>query len=401
MMVAKDDIPPLLRPFASPRAFAQAARLVLRQARDRLSHPRGTRLVMGNALTARFLLSLRRTGVTLTLNTEVITLLRDGGGVIGLEVEEGGARRTVRARRGVVLATGGFSGSAAWRARLYGHLPIQESVAFEGNTGAGLDLALSVGGALEADHASPGFWMPVSIWKRQDGTRSVFPHIILDRAKPGLIAVNTAGRRFVNEANSYHDFVLGMLRSNETVPTVPAWLVCDAHFLRKYGLGMVHPGARRLGPVLRDGYLRRAPTLDALAREIGVDAGGLAATVREHNRSAETGRDDAFGKGSNALNRNNGDPAHGPNPCLGPIARAPFYAMAVHPADLGTSAGLAADADGRVLDAAGHAIPGLYACGNDRASVMRGHYPGPGVTLGPAIAFGYRAAIHAARRNSS
>jgi FAD binding domain len=172
--------------------------------------------------------------------------------------------------------------------------------------------------------------------------------------------------------------------------------VCDRAFMRKYGLGLVHPGTRRLARFA--GYLIEAPTIEALAAAIGVDPAALRATVAENNRCAETGVDEAFGRGSSELNRFNGDPVRAPNPCLGPIATPPFVALRVEPAAIGTSIGLAADADGRVLGRDGAPIPGLYACGNDMASVMRGHYPGPGITLGPALAFGYRVAMHAAGR---
>ena len=116
-----------------------------------------------------------------------------------------------------------------------------------------------------------------------------------------------------------------------------------------------------------------------------------------NNRSAETGVDEDFGKGSTEFDRNNGDPSHGPNPCVGSIGTAPYYAMAVYPSTLGSSVGLKADADGRVLSPSGMPIPGLYACGNDMASIMRGHYPGPGITLGPGMVFAYRAAMAIAK----
>jgi succinate dehydrogenase/fumarate reductase flavoprotein subunit len=124
-----------------------------------------------------------------------------------------------------------------------------------------------------------------------------------------------------------------------------------------------------------------------------VDAAGLRETVQRHNRFAETGEDEEFGKGSTEFDRHNGDPQHAPNPCLGRIATPPYYAMAVYPSTLGTSVGLRADPDGRVLSKSGEPIAGLYVCGNDMASIMRGHYPGPGITLGPALVFAYRAAM--------
>jgi succinate dehydrogenase/fumarate reductase flavoprotein subunit len=247
------------------------------------------------------------------------------------------------------------------------------------------------GAAIEDDHASPMFWSPVSdtAWFRRG--RGAYPHLSLDRAKPGLIAVNAAGRRFVNEALSYHEFVAGMHRSHETAPSIPAWLVCDREFLHKYGLGRIPPGRRQWRRAVRKGYLVSAPTIEALAEKIGVDATGLRETVAHSNRYAETGVDEAFGKGETIFDRNNGDPEHKPNPCLGVIATPPFYAMAVYPSTLGSSIGLRTDADGRALSSEGEPIRGLFACGNDMASIMRGNYPGPGITLGPGMVFAYRA----------
>ena len=251
--------------------------------------------------------------------------------------------------------------------------------------------------AVEDDHAQPAFWTPVSETGWLAGGRGAYPHLALDRAKPGLIAVNAAGRRFVDEAVSYHEFVVGMHRSHETVPTIPAWLVCDRAFIERYGLGRVPPGRRSWRKLIASGYLVEADTLDALAAKIKVDAAGLRDSVARNNRSAETGVDEDFGKGSTDFDRHNGDPGHKPNPCVGPIETPPYYAMAVYPSTLGSSVGLKADADGRVLSASGAPIPGLYACGNDMASIMRGHYPGPGITLGPGMVFAYRAAMAIAK----
>jgi succinate dehydrogenase/fumarate reductase flavoprotein subunit len=238
--------------------------------------------------------------------------------------------------------------------------------------------------------------MPCSVLELPDGSQSVYPHIVLDRAKPGLLAVNQAGRRFVNEADSYHDFVLGMLRSDQQVPSVPAHLICDHAFIGRYGIGLVRPGARTLRPYIDAGYLVRGETLSSLAAAIGVDGDALQRTVADYNRFAESGVDEEFGRGATDLNRFNGDPDHRPNPCLGPVGPGPFYAVAVWPADLANSAGLRTDGESRVL-AVDHApIPGLYACGNDAASIFRGAYPGPGATIGPAIVFAWRAARHAA-----
>jgi len=396
MSVSKDDIAPLLKPLASRAALRHVVTLLSRHARDRLRHPRGTRLVMGNALIARLLLSLRQRGVDPLMGVAVQQLHEDGGRVSGATLSQGGRTWRVQARCGVVLACGGFGHAPEWRQRL---LPAQtHSLMFEGNTGDGLRLAQSVGAAIdETGHRTPAFWVPVSVLRQADGTEQRFPHFALDRAKPGLIAVDASGRRFVNEGDSYHDFVLAMLNASPQ-PAVPAHLICDAHFLHRYGLGLVRPGAWRLRPYLRAGYLKRAPTLAALAGQLGVDPEGLRVTVSRHNGFAHTGVDLDYGKGTSELNRFNGDPTHTPNPCIGPIAAAPFYAVTVWPGDAGTSVGLRTDVDARVLGRDGQAIEGLYAAGADMASIMRGRYPGPGVTLGPAMVFAWRAVMHAVGR---
>ncbi|HEY7244853.1 MAG TPA: FAD-dependent oxidoreductase [Xanthobacteraceae bacterium] len=392
MMVGRDDIEPLARPFASTAAFQAAASLLWRHATDRLRYRRGTRLLMGNALAARLLYSLRRSGVPVWLNASLQELAVAGDRVTGALISIGGKPQRVIARRAVVLATGGFGGSVE-RLNERVRPPLEHVVAFSGAAGDGMRIARAVGAAVEDDHAEPAFWSPVSATPWLAGGCGVFPHLSLDRAKPGLIAVNAAGRRFVNEALSYHEFVIGMHRSHAAVPTIPAWLVCDRDFLNKYGLGRVPPGRYSLRRFIANKYLIEAGSLDELARRIAVDAAGLQRSVEEHNRFAETGEDEELGKGATEFDRHNGDPRQQPNPCLGRIARAPYYAMAVYPSTLGSSVGLRTDADGRVLNAAGDPIPGLFACGNDMASIMRGHYPGPGITLGPALVFAYRAAM--------
>ncbi len=390
LMIGRDDIPHFLKPFGSAGSFLQVARLLLAHAADRLRHRRGARLLMGNALVARLLFSLREQRIPLWTHCGLIGLIGDRNGIEGAIVEIGGARKRIRARRGVVLATGGFSHSPALRAELLRH-PAKESVAFAGDSGDGLAAARAIGAALGPPSEQAAFWMPASILE-EGSCRTVFPHIVLDRAKPGLIAVNAQGRRFVNEADSYHDFVEGMFRAQ----AVPAWLVCDRSFIRDYGIGLVHPGSTdaAIARFVRAGYLKRGDTLAELAARTGIDVANLQETVAAHNCFAESGIDEAFGKGSNALNRHNGDPANTPNPCLRPIVHRPFFAVAVVPADLGTSTGLRTDQDARVLDPDGSAIAGLYACGNDMNSIMAGAYPGPGTTLGPALVFAYRAVMH-------
>ncbi len=395
MMVAKADIAPLLGRFKSPGNFLHAARLALRYFLDRLYYPRGTRLTMGNALVARLFHSLRQKAVPVLLESPIESLLTENGAVTGANIRHKGDTLRVRARRGVILATGGWGHDPAMRAACMPEPTPQYSLAYPANTGDGVALAKGLGANIRKQR-SGGLWAPASVTLRRDGTHGLYPHFLYDRAKPGLIAVNAAGRRFVNEGCSYHDFGEAMFEAHRQSPCMPAWLICESAFVAAYGLGAIHPGTRDLAPHIASGYLSVADSLQALAQKIGVDAAGLAASVAEHNEYAKTGVDLAFGKGSTELNRYNGDPNQSGNPSLKPIVQGPFCAMAVWPADISVSASLVTDENARILDAAGRPIAGLYACGNDMASIFGGHYPGPGTTLGPAMTFGYRAAMHAA-----
>lgn len=386
MMVNRKDIDALLGAKRSLSALRHSLGLVSRFARDRLRWKRGTRLVMGNALAGQLLLAADEAGTVLRRNAAVDALVTEGRRVAGVRMADGS---TVTARLGVVLATGGFGQNATLRTEHVPHAAAHRSMSPAGNTGDGLSLARAAGAAMQRAGAGAAFWAPVSVLRTGDGTETVFPHLIMDRQKPGILAVNAAGRRFVNEATSYHGFVEGMHRAHESVPSIPAWLVCDAAFLRCYGMGLVRPGGPSLTRFMAAGYLKQAPTLEKLAAAIQVPADGLLASVAQMNEAARTGVDEAFGRGASAYDRYLGDPLHQPNPCLGPIGTAPFYAIQVWPGDIGTAAGLDTDAKARVLDKDGAPIPGLYACGNDMASIMGGTYPAAGITLGPNLTFGF------------
>lgn len=395
MMVGKADISPLIGRFRSIANFAYSAKLFLRYLSDRLTYARGTRLMMGNALVARLFYSLRKRDVPILFDASIIEVDGDRHGVKGAQLKIGNRKILVKARKGVVLATGGYAHNKGFRETFMPRPVPTYSMGSSDNKGDGVEIGLRLGAVMTPEKSTSGLWAPVSIVPRSDGTKGLFPHLVLDRAKPGMIAVNTTGRRFVNEAVSYHDFVLAMFECNKTTPTIPAWLICDSAFLGKYGLGVIYPGYRNPAKFVDNGYLVSAADLGELAEKVGIDAGQLHNTVTRYNGFAETGMDIDFGKGETELNRFNGDANHKPNPCVGPLIEPPFYALAVWPADIAVSTGLATDADARVLGHDGKPIPGLYACGNDMASVMAGSYPGPGTTLGPAIVFAYRAAMHA------
>ncbi|MCE3247832.1 MAG: fumarate reductase/succinate dehydrogenase flavoprotein domain protein [Geminicoccaceae bacterium] len=396
MMVDRSDAGQLLNATRSLACSWHALRLLTRYGIDRLRHHRGTRLVMGNALAGRLLLSLRSQSVAIRTRAEVVELVERQGRIEGVVLAAGTGPRRLLARRGVVLATGGFSRHPKLRRELLpeptpAHSPLVATV-----TGDGIELGRAIGGRLGEGHADAAFWAPVSVRQRRDGSTAVFPHFVLDRGKPGLIAVDSGGRRFVNEATTYHRFGQAIYAAHRVRPTIPCCFVCDHRFVVSYGLGMVRPRGLGLASAVADGYLTRADTLPGLAAALGIDPLGLERTVARHNEFARTGVDLEFAKGSDAYQQNLGDPAHGPNPCLGPLEAPPFYALRVYPGDIGASVGLVTDANARVLRADDRPVPGLYACGNDMDSLMAGTYPGPGITLGPAMTFGYLAARHAA-----
>jgi succinate dehydrogenase/fumarate reductase flavoprotein subunit len=401
MMISRADIPHLRRMTKSLSSALHVARLLLRYGWQRLSARRGTTLYLGNALVGRLLKSAIDLGVTIRTGVTVTRLEADTGGRIStLETRDGAQKlHRVRARRGVVLASGGISHDPELRRHFVPDSAGDLTATVAGQGPRGARLALAIGAELSAPTRDGAFWVPASTFTRADGSHGVYPHTVTDRAKPGLIAVDGNGQRFVNEAVSYHEFVRAQLAHANSA--IPAWLICDNRFLWKYGLGKIKPFTRSVSVDVTSGYLRRADTLEDLARSIGVPAAALAQTVATFNQGAERGEDPAFGRGGNIYQRSLGDADQTPNPCVAPIKDGPFHAVAVKPADLGMSAGLVTDEQARVLGADNRPVAGLYACGNDMASVMEGAYPGPGITLGPALTFGWIAGRQAAAESVS
>lgn len=396
MMVAREDLPHFRNCFRSPRAFLRVAALVMQYATQRLRHHRGSRLVLGNALTGRLLKSMLDRDVDILLGSAPKEILKQNGRVIGIRLDTPGGERTLRADRAVVLATGGFAQNTEKRRQ---YLPPQtspHSPFAPGSTGDGLDLGVSAGGIVGDDNTNNAYWSPASVYRRTDGRTVVYPHTVTDRGKPGSLVVNRAGRRFTNEAVSYHRFGEAMLRSNDGASNHPAYLICDSEFIWKYGLGAIIPFTRNLKPFQDADYLTSAPDLPTLADKLGIDVDGMCDTIARFNRDAEAGRDSEFARGDNVYSRYLGDLEVTPNPCLAPLKTAPFHAVELVLSDLGTVAGLKVNTHGQVLDDAGAVVPGLYAGGNDMQSIMRGRYPGPGITLGPALTFGYLTALHIA-----
>ncbi|MBP7001517.1 FAD-dependent oxidoreductase [Amaricoccus sp.] len=399
MAIDRDDIKHLLRMKQSAASLAYALRLIARYGLARLRYPRDPRMLMGNALIGRLLLTARRLGVTILTEAEVTDLTTADGAVTGLAVRQGAVARHIGVTRGVVLASGGFTRHPTRRQQMLPAPAPDWSPAAPGHTGALHDIVLKLGAHYGTGQAQNAFWAPISVRKRKDGSMAAFPHFVLDRSKPGTVCVGKDGRRFVNESRSYHEFVAAMYAANTDGSTIPAFILCDSVALRKYGLGMVRPGGGDVKPFLADGYLVEAPTLAALAGKLGIDPAGLAETAQRMNAFAAAGVDADFHRGETVYERANGDAEAGTkNPTLGPIGAAPFYAVRLWPGDIGAAMGLVTDPDARVLREDGSPIPGVYAVGNDAQSIMGGVYPGPGITIGPAITFGYIAARHANRR---
>ena len=401
MLGSGKEIIHFMRVTKSLTSAVYVARRLSRHLMDVLRYGRGMTLTNGNALAGRLAKSALDLKIPMWLSSPVRELTVENGAVTGAIVSREGRDVRVRARQGVVLACGGFPHDVERRKKMFPHAPTGSehfSPGPSGNTGDGLRLAESAGGHVEDRLPNAAAWVPVSLTTRKDGSNGVMPHFI-DRAKPGVIAVMRDGRRFANEGNSYHDFVQAMVKAAKPGEEIAAYLVCDHKTLRKYGLGCVPPFPMPLGHHLNTGYLLRGETLEALAAKAGIDAKAFTETVKQFNATAPLGHDAAFGKGSKAYNRYQGDAMHGPNPCIAPIENGPFYAIKMVIGDLGTYAGIRTDEHARALDQHGQPIAGLYAAGNDMASIMGGNYPGAGITLGPALTFGYIAGKHLAGEN--
>lgn len=392
------DIKHFFNATKSLTSFGYVARRLAAHAVEVARFGRGTKVTSGNALAARLAKSAFDLGVSIYTDSPARELITHEGAVTGAVIGTAAGPVTVEASRGVVLAAGGFAHDLARIREAYPHLKRggeHLSPVPEGNTGDGISLGTSVGGNFDLRFAQTSAWMPVS--KVVAGGKTVpFPHL-LDRYKPGVIAVLKNGQRFTNESNSYHDVGAAMIAACEGETETACWLIADRPTIRKYGLGHAKPSPVPLSGSVRNGYLQTGRTLAELAQACGIDPHGLETTVRDYNRDASQGKDPAFGRGANAFNRYLADPDVQPNPCVAPVQTGPFYGLKIVMGDLGTFDGLSTSVNGQVLTADSVPIPGLYAVGNDRASMMGGNYPGAGITLGPAMTFGYLTGRHLAQ----
>jgi succinate dehydrogenase/fumarate reductase flavoprotein subunit len=392
------DLKHFFRATKSLTSFVYVARRLANHLVELAKYRRGVHVTSGNALAARLAKATLSLGVPIWTDAPARRLVQSQGRVTGAVLQRDGAEVQVDARHGVVLACGGFPHDKARIANAYPHLrsggehlpPVPA-----GNTGDGIALAESVGGRFDVRFESASAWMPVSRVPFGDGSFGVFPHL-LDRYKPGIIGVTKQGLRFCNESESYHDVGAAMIEACAGQRETAMWLVCDKATLAKYGLGYVKPAPMPIGRFLRNGYLLEGRTLAELGERAGIDGAALERTVREYNVGAVQGRDPQFGRGTTSFNRYLADPDNQPNPCVAPIGDGPYYAVKVLMGDLGTFDGLSTTVEGQVLDRQGRAVAGLYAVGNDRASMMGGNYPAAGITLGPNMTFGWLTGRHIA-----
>jgi 3-oxosteroid 1-dehydrogenase len=353
---------------------------------------RDTFLYAGNALAARLRLSLLDRRVELRYAHGLKDLIIEQGRVLGARIEGPDGVYEIHAKNGVLLAAGGFARNAAMRSQ-YGPQPSSSewSAASPYSQGEGIQAGARVGGSLAL--MDEAWWTPTTVVPKSD----LGWVLVVEKNLPGSIFVNAQGERFTNEAGPYVDAGRALYEDHKkTGCSVPAFMIFDARFRHLYPVGPVAPGYAapdsRTPKKLKQGFMHASQTLEELAAKLGLPAEKLVSTVERFNAQATAGKDDDFGRGESLSDRYYGDPRGHKNPCLAALEKAPFYAIRVYPGDLDTKGGLSTDPQARVLDAAGKVIPGLYAAGNNSASVMARTYPGAGGTIGPALTFGFVAA---------
>lgn len=370
----------------SPRAFAVAARVFLR---TRAARMRGRQILTNGASLVgqmlEVLLDLSDGRPPLWTNAAMEDLVVEDGRVVGARVIHDGVPLRIEARKGVLLAAGGFGHNAEMRRRYSGEQPNDGkwSIANAGDTGEVLQAAMRL--RAKTDLLDEAWWLP-SVFIPNGGAAAA--SLGSGRQRPGAIYVDSSGRRFCNESNSYVEVGKAMYAAK----AVPCWMVFDHGYVRRYVTG-TKPFDRRLPPDFVDsGAVQRGDTIADLARRIGVPGDALTRTIQRFNHFAANGLDPDFGRGQSAYNACLGDPGYRPNAALGPLNRAPYYATRVFPADVGTCGGVITNEHAQVLDEHDRVIEGLYATGNTTASVMGRTYPGAGASIASSMVFGYVAA---------
>ncbi len=343
---------------------------------------------MGAALAIGLRSGLQDAGVPVWHNAELTDLLIENGRVAGVRLNRGGVPTTVRARHGVIVASGGFERSTEMREK-WQRSPITAdwTTGAASNTGGGIRAGIAAG--CDVALMDDAWWGPTI-------PLTGGPYFCLaERNLPGSIIVNAAGSRYANEASPYVDAVHAMYDGEAAtgVSHFPSWMILDQRYRNRYLFAGLGPRQPFPGRWYKHGTLFRSDTIEGLAEQIGVSPEGLRDTVTRFNEMARTGVDTDFHRGESAYDKYYGDPTVKPNPSLGPIDQAPYYAVKIVPGDLGTKGGIVTDERARALRPDGSVVDGLYAAGNASAAVMGHTYAGAGSTIGPAMVFGYLAAL--------
>lgn len=382
-------------------AFRHVAARMLRHVWDMVRHGESQSLTTGRALVARLGRTVHELGIPMLLSSPARSLIREGEAVTGAVLDTPDGPLIVNAGA-VILAAGGYPRDPARRLAEHpepvNRLPLISPVP-PGNTGDSANMAEAIGARFQSNGANAGAWMPVSQMPGVEGFTGVWPHLV-DRYKPGFLIVLPDGRRCANESASYHDLGKQMIAAMAERGATHGWIIGDGPAVRRWGIGFQKPWPMPQGKLLRNGYLLKAESLEALAKRAGIDPEALAETVAAFNTHASNGEDPEFHRGRAPYDRYHGDPSHRPNPALGPLTTGPYYAVKIHVGEIGNFKGIATDENAQVLDTSDRPIPGLYAVGNDMANAFGGSYPGGGGTLGPGMTFAYRAARHAAEMSA-
>ena len=360
----------------------------------RMRTPISRRLCCGSAGVARLYLSILKREIPIELNTRLTRLIGDGAAVLGVEVQRQGKTERIRARKGVVLASGGFEKNQLLREQ---YLPAPTNTEWSAgnplNEGDALECGLALGARTRL--MNDAWWTTTLVVPDEPTPRLA----IMEKSFPGSCVVNRDGKRFANESQNYMAFQKALFSTHSDAhPNAPAWHIFDSRFRKNYMVGPMMTEAMKPDWQLpkkwfESGFVAKANTVRELATALGIDPQGLEQTIANMNRYAESGTDEEFGRGDSAYDRYYADPAIQPNPCLAPIDQPPYYAMRIEAGDFGTLGGLDTDTHARVLHENGAALDGLYAVGNCAAAILP-TYPGPGATLGPAMTMAYQAAKH-------
>ena len=403
MMLKFMDIYHMLNALKTRASAIHAAKLLINFLFERLRYGRPMRLALGNALMGMLLRSAIDNKVEIWTRSPGKSLIREGKRVVGIVAERDGRPVEVRARLGIVLGSGGFANDPELRAKHLSYPAQMKTMSVAESTGDAMRMGLSAGAAVSDDVFNKALGFPISTHKHPDGRVENYMHVgSMGRNKPGTICVGPNAKRFVNEAAPYNDFGQALIDAE----AVPAWWIFDDAHFRRYGAGLLTPPVwlHSIQPYLDSGYLTRAASLDELAKKINLPADQLRLTVDRWNDQSRRGVDEDFGKGNSLYDRSSGEPTNKPHPNLGPLEKAPFYAIRVDPGNLGTWVGLKTNTTANVVNEEGEPIEGLYACGLDSYHVFSGNYPGGGSSIGPSMVFGYIAAqqmLAHSRANSS